>query len=506
MIKIKLAFTILIISFLFNSIAFAQLSPSSIQNLDAYIEKARQQWEAPGLAVAVVKDGKVLFAKGYGVRQLGKPEKVDGQTIFAICSTTKAMTAAAMGMLVDEGKVNWDDKVTQHLPDFQLYDSYVTRELRVRDLFTHNAGLGNADFLWGDTDLSSDEVLSRLRLLPPSYPFRGGYTYQNIMYLAAGKLIEKVSGISWEDFVTQRIFQPLGMTNTYANQQRSLVQKDRSTPHYRLEGKITPITDSNADAIAPAGAVWSSIEDMAKWTQFVLDSARVNGKRLLNPATYAEWLKPQAIVTDEGFYPTQALTKPHWKTYAFGWFQHDYNGRAVSFHTGSLAGTIAILGTIPDEKIGVYVFGNLDHAEVRHAIMYKVFDVLGGQETGRDWSTEFKKLYDGLAQKGEAAEQKELAKRVMGTKPSLPLEKYVGTYSSPLYGDLKIELKNGQLFAKSSSKASMTLEHWNFDTFQGSWNKAWDGKSFVTFHLNANGEPTKLEMAGVMLARKGGKE
>lgn len=502
MTKLKFIFTILTISLLFNSKAFSQVNPASVQKLDDYIEKARQQWEAPGLAVAVVKDGKIIFAKGYGIRQLGKTEKVDGQTIFAICSTTKAITAAAMGMLVDEGKVKWDDKVIKHLPDFQLYDPYVTRELRVRDLFTHNAGLGNADFLWGDTDLSSDEVLQRLRLLPPSYPFRGGYTYQNIMYLAAGKLIEKVSGISWEDFVEKRIFQPLGMTNTYSNQQRSLVQKNRSIPHHKIEGKIMPITDSNADAIAPAGSVWSSIEDMAKWMQFVLDSANVNGKPLLKPETYTEWLKPQAIVTDAGFYPTQTLTKPHWKTYALGWFQHDYNGRAVSFHTGSLAGTIAILGTIPDEKVGVYVFGNLDHAEVRHAIMYKVFDVFGGQENGRDWSTEFKKLYDGLAQKSEEAEKKQLAQRVMSTKPSLPLEKYVGTYSSPLYGDLKITLQNGKLVGQSSSKTSIHLEHWHYDTFQGSWNKAWDGKSMITFHLAANGAPKRLELAGVMLTRK----
>lgn len=482
---------------------FAQLTPVQIKKLDDYIEKARQQWDAPGLAVAVVKDGKVIQAKGYGVRELGKAEKVDGQTIFAICSTTKAITAAAMGMLVDEGKVSWDDKVIKHLPDFQLYDPYVTRELRVRDLFTHNAGLGNADFLWGDTDLSSDSILHQMRLLPLSYPFRGGYTYQNIMYLAAGQLIAKVSGMSWEDFVQKRIFQPLGMTNTYANQQRSLVQKNRSVPHFKIEGKITPITDSNADAIAPAGSIWSSIEDMAKWTQFVLDSAKVNGKRLLKPETYAEWFKPQAIVSNEGFYPTQALTKPHWKTYALGWFQHDYNGRAVSFHTGSLAGTIAILGTIPDEKIGVYVLGNLDHAEVRHAIMYKVFDVLGGQENGRDWSTEFKILYDDIIKKAETEEKQQEAKRVANTKPSLPLERYVGTYTHPLYGQAVVESKNGKLVVRMSSKAFMTLEHWHFDTFRGSWNKAWDGKSYVTFRLDEHGEPTRLEMSGITLMRKG---
>lgn len=499
----KITSILLAISLLYNLKTLAQVSPAAIQQLDTYIEKARQQWEAPGLAVGVVKDGKVIFAKGYGVRELGKPEKVDAQTIFAICSTTKAMTAAAMGMLVDEGKVSWDDKVIKHLPDFQLFDAYVTRELRIRDLFTHNAGLGNADFLWGDTDLSSDSILHQMRLVRPAYPFRGGYTYQNIMYLAAGKVIEKVSKMSWEDFLQKRIFQPLSMTNTYSNQQRSLVQKNRSIPHYKIESKIIPITDSNADAIAPAGAVWSSIEDMAKWTQFVLDSAKINGKRLLKSETYTEWLKPQAIVTDAGFYPTQTLTKPHWKTYALGWFQQDYKGRAVSFHTGSLAGTVAILGTIPDEKLGVYVFGNLDHAEVRHAIMYKVFDVFGGTENGRDWSTEFKTLYDDIAKKAEETEQKQIAKRVANTKPSLPLERYIGTYAEPLYGAMKVELKNGKLYIQANSKASLSLEHWHYDTFQGNWNKAWDGKSLITFQLDGNGEVKGLEMAGVMLRRIG---
>lgn len=500
--RLKFAFTILIISLLFNQNIVAQVSTDSIQKLDAYIEQARQQWEAPGLAVTVVKDGKVLFSKGYGVRELGKPEKVDAQTIFANCSTTKAMTAAAMGMLVDEGKVKWDDKVIQHMPDFQLYDPYVTRELRVRDLFTHNAGLGNADFLWDDTDLTSDEILHKMRLVPLSYSFRGGYTYQNIMYLAAGKLIEKVSGMSWEDFVEKRLFQPIGMTNTYANGKRSQIQKNRSIPHDRIDNKITPITDTNADAIGPAGSVWSCADDMAKWVQFVLDSAKVNGKRLLKPETYAEWLKPQAIVSESGFYPSQELTKPHWRTYALGWFQHDYNGRAVSFHTGSLAGTIAILGTIPDEKIGVFVFGNLDHAEVRHAIMYKVFDVLGGNDNGRDWSTDLKKIYDRIAQQSEDARKKQESQRVMNTKTSLPLEKYVGTYTHPLYGDIKMELKNGKLVGQTSSYNYITLDHWHYDTFRGSWKKAWDGKSFLTFHLDANGEPKRLEIAGIMLTRK----
>lgn len=500
--KLKIAFNFIIISFLFTQNVIAQVSTVSIQKLDAYIEQARQQWEAPGLAIGIVKDGKVIHVKGYGLRELGKPDPVDTKTLFAICSTTKAMTAAAMGILVDEGKIHWDDRVVQHLPAFQLYDPYVTRELRVRDLFTHNAGLGNADFLWYGSDLNSDEILQRMRFAPPAYPFRGGYTYQNIMYLVAGKVIEEVSGMSWAQFMETRLFQPIGMDNTYATQKQSLGYKNRSIPHYKIEGKIVPIEDSDDDNIAPAGSVWSCIDDMMKWTQFVLDSAKVNGKRLLKPETYAEWLKPQSIVSDAGFYPTQILTKPHWKTYALGWFQQDYNGRAVSFHTGSLAGTIAIIGVIPDEKIGVYVFGNLDHAEVRHALMYKVFDMLAGQENGRDWSTEMLVLYRNLDKRAEEAEKKQLAKRVMNTKPSFPLEHYAGVYSHPLYGDATVLVKAGKLHVQRSSKQWLTLEHWHFDTFLGTWNIAWNGKTLIRFSLDENGDVHKLNIGSQMFEKK----
>ncbi len=440
----------------------AQDMDNKAATLDAYIEKAKRQWEVPGLAVVVVKDDKLVFEKGYGVRQLGQKDLVTKETIFAACSTTKAMTAAGMAMLIDEGKADWDDRVIEHMPDFQLFDPYVTQELRIRDLFTHNSGVGNADLLWYMWKYPPEEIFRKMRDLPPSYPFRGGYTYQNIMYAAAGALIAKLSGQSWEAFTRDRIFQPIGMDHSFANLQLSQGYANRSVPHHRVDGEIVSIPDASADLIASAGSVWSCVEDMQKWMRFVLDSAKVDGQRLISAENYREWLKPQAIVTDAGFYPTQALTKPHWKTYALGWFQHDYRGRAVSFHTGSLQGTVAIIGLIPQERLGVYVFGNLDHAEVRHAIMYKVFDLFGSDDPNRDWSTEFLELYQ---RRQEEAEARDIAQDTEPIEPAFIQEAFEGKYVDDYLGEIAVYLEDDQLLGRFGEDVPVKFKHKSLHTF-----------------------------------------
>ncbi|MCB0687341.1 MAG: serine hydrolase [Saprospiraceae bacterium] len=438
----------------------AQDYGQKLRQLDDYIERARQQWEVPGLAVAVVKEGQNLWCKGYGNRNIGHPEAVDVQTLFAICSTTKAMTAACMSMLIDEGKVAWEDQVVDILPNFQLSDPRWTKEIRVRDLFTHNTGMGNADLLWYLWDYEPDIIMEKMKYVDPAYPLRGGYTYQNNMYAVAGQVIEKISGKPWQEFIQERIFVPLKMTNTFPTQKLSLAYVNRSSPHSRYQGKVTAFADESADQIAPAGAVWSTIEDMQKWMQFVLDSARVDGQRLISQENYQEWLKPQTIVSDAGFYPTQRLTKPHWKTYALGWFQHDYHGRAVSFHTGSLQGTIAIIGLIPDEHLGVYVFGNLDHAEVRHAIMYKVFDIFGEHDDGRDWSSEFLELYQETRSNADTTN-----KVTVQILPSYALQDFLGTYEDSYLGDIEIKEEDGTLVLLVGPKDKAKLISKNRNTF-----------------------------------------
>ena len=475
---------------------------------DAYVQQAVQEWHVPGLTVTVVKDGKTLFKKGYGVRVLGKPEPVDTQTLFAMASTTKAMTAACLGILVDEGKLRWDDPVTNYLPDFQLYDPAVTREVRVRDLLLHNTGVGNADVLLFAMQIPQDEVLHRMRLVKPSYSFRSGFIYQNIMYLAAGKVIEKVSGVPWDVFIRTRIFEPLGMKRTKALF-KQVTDANRAKPHVDIKDTVrlvdSPMEEGLVDVGGPAGSVWTCSDDVAAWMQCMLDSGRYHdggaaNKTLLKPATWAELFKPQTIVTDAEFYPTQQLTKPVWKTYALGWFQHDYRGHRINFHTGSLTGMIAIHGQLPDQKLAVYIQGNLDHAELRHALMYRAFDEFG-LGLSRDWSTDFQKLYGGIKQKAKLAERKADSTRVLNTKPSLPLTAYVGSYTDPLYGKADVTLQDGKLRLSLNNVMTGKLDHWNFDTFRLNYDQFWYGHDPVSFLLNTQGKVASLRWSGAELIK-----
>ncbi len=483
----------------FVQLAFAQ---NNVETFDKYAEAARKAWNVPGMSLVIVQDGKVLLSKGYGVRELGKDATVDAQTLFGCMSTTKAMTAVAMGMLVDEGKVSLDDKVTKYLPDFRVDDRYVTGDMRVRDLLTHNTGVGNADFLWAWTpEITSSEVVRRMQFAKQEYPLRGGFVYQNIMYLVAGKVIEKASGMSWERFVTERIFMPLGMTSTFANYTLSMKYANRSAAHFEIKGKIQPIPEDIADPIGPAGAVWSTSDDIGKWVNFMLGNTTVNGKQLLKPATYRELLRPQVVIPPSGgFYPTTALTKSHWTTYGLGWFQEDYRGEMVNFHTGSLDGRTAIIGLIPDKKLGIYIFGNVDHAEVRHALMYKAFDLFGFGDNSRDWSTEAKTLYDGLKATGKKQGDDLKAKRNPNTKPSLPLAAYAGKYSDPFFGSMEVVLADGKLRVVVTKDLSADLSHWHFDTFEATWTKAWWDTGLITFRLNAaTGEVESIDVDGAVL-------
>ena len=476
---------------------------SGIDALDLYIESARKDWNIPGMSVVVVQDGKVVLSKGYGVRELGKTDAVDTQTLFGVMSTTKAMTAVAMGLLVDEGKVSWRDKVVKHLPDFRIGDPYITQELEVRDLFTHNSGLASTDFLWARTpELASDEAVRRMQYAKPAYSFRGGFQYHNSMYLVAGKVIEKVSGIPWDRFMTERVFRPLGMNSTVPTLEAAMKNANRSSAHYEIKKKIEVIPEMPIDSVAPAGSVWSNADDAAKWMSYLITGKTSDGKDLLKQATLDEMFRPQVILPAT-FYPTFGLIKPKWTTYGLGWFQHDYRGEKVDLHTGSIAGRTALVGLLRDKKVGVYVFGNLDHAEARHGIIYKAFDLLAFADTnGRDWNAEFKKMYDQRNADGEKAFEAMMAKRLPDTKPSLPLSAYAGTYSDPLYGTVEIKLVDGRLMVIASKDLTGELQHRHVDTFMAVWSRRWMGEGLVTFQLNPmTGEVISLSSAGQTFRR-----
>ena len=475
---------------------------ADLGQLDAYVARAVRDWQVPGLAIAVVKDDSVVFAKGYGLREMGRPGAVDGRTRFAIGSTTKAMTALALGLLVDEGRVRWDDPVITYLPGFRLADPYATRELTVRDLLTHRAGLGNADLLWMGADYGSDEILRRIGTLPLEYSMRSGFIYQNVMYAVAGEVVRAASGMPWDAFVRERIFTPLGMTGTELSLAAVEGKANVATPHAEIDGAMRVIANRPVDPVAPAGSVWSSVDDMSKWMRFVLDSGRAGGKRLVSDSTFRQLLTPQTVAPLD-MYPTMTLVQPHFFTYGLGWFLHDYRGEAVAMHTGSIDGMSAIIGLLPDRRLGVYVLANSDHAELRHALMYRVFDLYAG--TGgtppRDWSTELRTLYGERRDRGLAAQKERERRRATDTRPSLPLERYAGIYTDSTYGDVIVTARRDTLHLVFGSAFVGELSHWQYDQFRARWADERLDPSFVVFQPDGTGGITGVRALGITFHR-----
>jgi len=488
------------LSGVFTTVGQKTSSEKKIAEFDAYVARVMQEWDVPGMAITVVKDGKVLFKKGYGIRELGKPDAVDTQTLFSCASTTKAMTATVLGMLVDEGKLSFDDPVTKFIPELRLHETYVTRELRVRDLLIHNTGLAGTDYFWSVMDISIDEVIKRLVLVEPSYSFRAGYEYQNTMYVLAGLVTERVTGKKWADVMNERLFKPLSMSQTVPG--RSLSNsKNMTKPHFGVKGERKVLDYIDDSEIGAAGGVWSNVDDMSKWVIAMLDSSKHAGGRLVSKGTYEELFRPQTIVP-LGEYPTFSVLKPQWITYGLGWFQHDYRGKKVNFHTGSLPGLTAIIGLIPEEKIGVYIFGNYDHAEVRHALMYKTFDwfALGGN---RDWNGELKVLYASRTKAYEDEVQSFEKKRAANTKPTFSLNTYSGKYSSDLFGNVDVRAENGKLIFDINDKFIVAeLPHWHYDTFYGPIGEAGQYTLVATFGLDAEGKIATLNIDGLEFERK----
>ncbi|MEN8250229.1 MAG: serine hydrolase [Bacteroidota bacterium] len=492
----KAGATFLLLSLFFTTFSSeAQRCQKEASVLDEYIRTSIKDWNSPGLAVAVVKNGKVVFTGSYGVQSIDSNKPIDNHTLFACASTTKAFTAAALGILVDERKLFWDDKVIKHIPGFQLCDPYVTRELTIRDLLTHRCGIGNTDYMWGWMTISGDSALHKIREVQPSYSLRSSFIYQNLMYLAAGVVIENVSGKTWQEFMKERIFIPLDMTETYALYQNVKDKSNLASAHLYYENEIVQIDHISADAIAPAGAMWSSISDMAKWMQFLTNNGVVKGDTLIKLSTFNELFKPQQIVPSYEFYATQEIVKPKWTTYGLGWFQHDYNGNMVQVHTGSLPGMVAIAGLIREYNVGVYVMGNLDHNEIRHVILYAAFDLFTTKELSRDWNKELKALYTRRSDSHDEHNHEPV--RLPDTKPTVPNEAIIGKYNHHHYGLIEVSKKDGRLRFNLNNTVKGTMTHWHYDTYQVIFDEQWYGKVMVSFRKN--GEPIikYLETFGV---------
>ncbi len=467
--------------------------PAGVPDFDAWVERTLRTFEVPGAAVSIVKDGKVVLARGYGVRKLGESTPVDERTRFGIASNTKAFTATALGLLVEEKKLEWDGRVIDYLPWFRMWDPWVTREITVRDLLVHRSGLGlgQGDLLyWPESDVTREEIVRAVRHLEPATSFRSAYAYDNILYHVAALVIEEVSGQTWEDFVRSRIIKPLGMADTRVTRASTLEEGNVAATHARVEGVVRLVTPLAATATNAAGGINSTAADMAKWMIVQLDSGRVvGGDRIFSPHIARElWrgVTPMPIAPRSG--PLAAVL-PEFQSYALGFVVRDYRGHKLVTHTGGLPGYVSRVAMIPDLKLGVTVLTNQEVGAAFEAITARVLDhYLGTEPT--DWI----EVWDGVIARRDSIraerDRSTAADRNTESRPSRELSAYAGTYTDAWYGDVVVREGNDGLEIQFGRTESLLgdLEHWQYDTFLVRWReRELRADAFITFELGTDG-------------------
>jgi CubicO group peptidase (beta-lactamase class C family) len=486
-------------------------APAAAQpaDFDARVEALRKASGTPGMAIAIVENGKVVLAKGYGLRKLGAPQKIDADTIFTIGSTAKAMTATALAILVDAGKLGWDDKVIDHLPGFEMYDSWVTREMTVRDLLTHRSGLGlgAGDLLYIPRgSYSRAEIVRRLRYVKPATSFRSGYAYDNVLYIVAGQLIEAVSGQRWEDYLRDHVFKPAGMTHAEDDYARFFTVANRSQGHARYGGAVRGTgemrmldeRDHLPQASGPAGLVAASANDMARWLQIQLaQGALPEGGRLFSAAQAREMWAPVTPIPIVPLPEPVAGTTPGFQSYALGWEVRDYHGTKIVWHAGGVYGSTSVVVLIPEKNVGFSIELNSEEAEPRQGLMYELLDYYLGRPK-QDWPARFGAY---RKQRIAAAEAAVAAKTTAPAKigPSLPLARYAGDYVDPWYGKLTIAAVPQGLTADFTPTPRMKaqLEHYQYDTFIARFDDPAIEAAYLTFALDAEGRVARITAAPV---------
>ncbi len=476
--------------------------------IDRYVAQARRDWKAPAIAVSIVKDDQVVFAKGYGVLEVGGNAATNEHTLFAIGSSTKAFTTASLGMLIDEGKLDWNDRVTEHLPWLQVKDPWVTRELRVRDLVTHRIGIQRADQMWGGTDWDRNEILRRQRFVEPIASFRSAWGYNNNMFLAAGQIIPELTGMSWDDFVKTRIFEPLGMKRSRTSTDPLPSMDNVAEAHTTIDGTVTAIPKRDLDNVGPAGSIYSSVAEMANWLRLQLGHGTFEGRQLLSVDVLEEMHTPQTIIPMTEWLSStspvnhQMVPESHFFLYGMGWFLQDYRGKKLVHHGGSIDGMRALIGMVPEENLGVAILTNLNPSSIDEALMFSIFDhYLGGPE--RDWSKEMLAGVTVLREKATMARRDRESARAESTSPSLSIEEYVGAYADSAYGTAEVTLVGKRLRFELGINAG-DMSHWHYDTFKVGWDGANRGESTVTFALGPDGKVSQMTLGGLVMRRVGG--
>ncbi|MCW3846366.1 serine hydrolase [Sphingomonas sp. LB-2] len=469
--------------------------------IDAIVQPFMDAFETPGIAVAIVRPGRPAFVKGYGVRTLGKPAPVDVHTRFGIASHSKAFTAAALALLVDEGKLGWEDPVVKHLPEFRMYDPAVTAMMTVRDLLVHRSGLplGAGDLMFFPTSSHvAGDVLKALPYLKPVRGFRAGYDYDNILYLVAGVLTERVAGMSWQQFVAARLMAPLGMDDAVPS--RSWLKTDnvagrhaRLGPPVRGIGKLELVQPDEGPMVDAAGGINASVTDMAKWLQVQLAGGKLpDGKPLWSPAQAKEMWAPQTITASSDGPTADNPTRAILQAYALGWFVQDYRGLRMIQHSGGLSGQVTYSGLLPSRGIGVSVFSNVEEgvsSAIRNAILDRLIDA-----PAFDWVAAYRTRVQN-AQKEALASVSGGVDTAPAGGPTLPLAAYTGRYRDPWYGDVVVSAKSGKLWIDFTPTPvfKSVLDPWGPDTFRTRFAKDAGEDAVVTFKV-ANGAVTGITM------------
>jgi CubicO group peptidase (beta-lactamase class C family) len=482
----------------FLCLLFVALPVFGQQPFDKLAADTMTTWRLPGMAVAIVQNDRVIYAKGFGVKEFGKNDTVTADTLFQIGSTTKAFTTTAMAMLVDEKKIDWDDPVRKHLDYFHLADPCADSLVVLRDIVSHRSGLSRHDELWDNSPWSRDEILHRIASVKLTKPIRTTYQYNNIMFMAAGDVVASASKMPWDDFVRARIFQPLGMTHTrtaFADWATS----DHATGHRYAHETITlqpALDDSN---IGPAGAIKSSARDMAQWLRFQLADGVIDGKRLVSEDALNETKTPQmALRIDKETRETNPFIHVH--SYAMGWVVQDYRGEYMISHGGAINGFRTQVALLPDRHAGVIVMTNMGRGFSIIALRNAILDALMQATPSRDWNAVYLGVEKHAVENEEKAKKEREARRVANTKPSRDLASYAGTYHDDAYGDATVELENGALVLRWS-RISIPLAHYHFDTFSAI-SEADDVDEQVQFQLGPDGKVTSMTVFGEEFVKK----
>lgn len=458
-----------ILSFLsLFALSLGQAQELDFGELNSYVIKAGREHKIPALSIGVVQGGEIIYQHGYGTCKAGETKRVNTTSLYGIASLTKAFTTMAMAMLVEEGKVSWDDPVVKYLPDWKLNDPVVTQKMTIVDLLSHRSGLKtfDGDLLWYGTNLSREEIVSRIHMRPLEFEFRNGFGYQNIMYITAGELIEKVSGKSWEKFVDERILTPLGMNKTTTS--ISGYKPDANVAYPHLKGK--PQNLINYDNSGATAAMNSNVVDMQKWMLFLLNGGMHHDESLISKESIDRLWTMENPLPMSKFDSTHNITN---KGYGMGWFLMDYNGKKVVHHGGGLPGYITKVFMVPEDSLGVVILTN-DMSPVCTALMYKILDMYYGVENGEDWSAKYAEYVE---KRDFRDEQKKIAQdtsRKADKLPTVELSAFEGRYYDPYYGDATVELEG----RGKKARLKMVLEPAK-ELFTADAMEHWEGNSFV---------------------------